>query len=310
MPIQYRVDDGFGATIVFCNSEISGVDGGKCDIDGSHIEDYLWEKSVTPPGADGGGAHDVTTNANKQWRTQAPGFLKSATDVTFEAAYDPAFIAALINKINMIQQITIFFPLSKAAHERKLNYELTGIGSPVVPDSISMWGWLNAVTPGAMTEGAQPTVTCTIVPSNMNHLKKEAGPVFIRGTGGLTGDEIESSTKDYEGYRCYGCFDLPNQPQGGQIFDGNSPPNYGMSSCPTNVAECFPPPTPGGGGGGGGFFRGFDSRMLSQKRVMAQRRLMMKYISQGMSILDAKIRVGWMDWRYPERRGKFALDIN
>jgi hypothetical protein len=117
----------------------------------------LWEKGVTPPGMDGGGANDTTTMHNELWRTNAPKHLRSLTDTSFNAAYSVVGLGSLVDIINDNQEITITF----------------GDGS-----TCKFWGWLNAFAPGELTEGSQPTASCTIVGSNQNTNHEEVAPTY------------------------------------------------------------------------------------------------------------------------------------
>jgi hypothetical protein len=122
----------------------------------------LWEKAVTPPGFDGGGANETTTMHNVQWRTNAPKHIRTTTDISFTAAYAVGGFAALRNQINKNQIITIKF----------------GNGA-----RLSMWGWLNAFAPGEVAEGTQPTASCTIIGSNQDDDGKEMKPSYAEGDG-------------------------------------------------------------------------------------------------------------------------------
>lgn len=124
-----RIDDGFSTQIDFAdNPSVS-----------------FWEKEVTPPGIEGGGANETTTMRNSTWRTKSPKKLVSLTDCSFTAAYDPVVYEDIIDMINANQLITITFPDDS---------------------TLEFWGWLDSFTPNANVEGEQPTAACTIVPSN------------------------------------------------------------------------------------------------------------------------------------------------
>jgi len=123
-----RLDDGYPTTIVLEN--LPSVP--------------LYEKEVTPPGLSGGGAIDTTTMRNSEWRTASPKALKSLAPVSVTVAFDPAAIDQIMQQINVNQKITVNFP----------------DGS-----KIEFYGWIDEFTPGAFTEGEQPTATLTIQPS-------------------------------------------------------------------------------------------------------------------------------------------------
>jgi len=118
---------------------------------------HLKEKTVTPPGVDGGDAVDTTTMRNTTWRTRQPRTLKTMTEASFTASYDPVIYNELITMINVLQQITITFP----------------DGSELM-----FWGWLRVVTPGENTEGEQPTVSATIEIGNEDNTGAETGPTY------------------------------------------------------------------------------------------------------------------------------------
>ena len=124
----------------------------------------LWEKTITPPGIDGGDAIDQTTQHNDDWRTSAPRGLVTLTESTFTAAYDPAAYSQLLALVNKLTTVT----------------ELFCDGS-----TIAYYGFLRTFQPDAMSEGTQPEATVTITPTNFDHVNGvEAGPTItsIAGT--------------------------------------------------------------------------------------------------------------------------------
>jgi hypothetical protein len=136
-----RIDDGFSTTITFAN----------------YPSVSFYEKEVTPPGMEGGGANEITTMLNTTWRTKAPKKLVSLTDCNFVAAYDPVVYSDVVSMVNENQLITITFPDTS---------------------TVAFWGWLDQFTPNANTEGEQPTAQCTIIPSNQNASGTETAPVY------------------------------------------------------------------------------------------------------------------------------------
>lgn len=136
-----RIDDGFQTTVSFADNPTV----------------KFYEKTVTPPGMDGGGANDTTTMRNSTLRTKAPKKLKSMTDMTMTAAYDPEVYSSVWAMINQNQLITVNFP----------------DGS-----DIQFWGWLDKFMPGEIREGEQPTATVTVVCSNQNDSGAEVAPVY------------------------------------------------------------------------------------------------------------------------------------
>jgi hypothetical protein len=138
-----RIDDGYQTLISFEKGASGGV--------------KFYEKDVTPPGLDAGGANDTTTMRNTLWRTKASKKLITMTDMTLTVSYDPAIYSDILTMIGDNQQITITFP----------------DGATLV-----FWGWLDKFTPGQIAEGSQPTATITIIPSNQNDSGTEEPPVY------------------------------------------------------------------------------------------------------------------------------------
>lgn len=140
-----RIDDGFPTTITFANAPTI----------------KLYEKEVTPPGIQAGGANDTTTMKNTAWRTKAPKKLKTLTDSSFTAAYATEVYSAILAQIGVTQEITIHFPDES---------------------TYKFWGWLDEFTPQRITEGTQPTAEVKIIPSNQNASGVEAAPTFTDAT--------------------------------------------------------------------------------------------------------------------------------
>jgi len=136
-----RMNDGFSTTIGFADYPAVS----------------FWEKEVTPPGIQGGGENDTSTMRNTVWRTKAPKQLKTLSECSFTAAYDPVVYDDIVAMIQTNQLITVTFPSGA---------------------TVAFWGWLDDFTPGANTEGEQPTADCTIIPSNQNASDVETAPVY------------------------------------------------------------------------------------------------------------------------------------
>ena len=136
-----RIDDGFATLIEF-------------DAD-SDVQ--MWEKEVTPPGVSGGGENDTSTMRNTTWRTKAPKGLISLSEASLSVAYDPAVFDEIVLMVNVNQLITITFPDSS---------------------TLAFWGWIDEFSPGALSEGEQPTADVTIIPSNQNGSGVETAPVY------------------------------------------------------------------------------------------------------------------------------------
>lgn len=136
-----RLDDGFSTTITLEN--LPGI--------------KLYEKEVTPPGIQGGGATDTTTMRNIAWKTNSPKKLKTLTAIAATVSFASEAIPQVMSQINQLQQITITFP-DKA--------------------SIAIWGWLDQFTPASFAEGTQPTATLSIQPSNHDLEGNEVEPLY------------------------------------------------------------------------------------------------------------------------------------
>lgn len=146
-PFGRKVDDGFSTLITL-----------EDDPDIS-----LWEKTVTPPGQDGGDAIETTTMHNDEWRTFSPRQLKTLTDASATCAYDPKVFNQLLTQINNNQSVTVTYPNS---------------------DTLAFFGYLRSVEPDENTEGEQPTMTVTFTPTNIDpDTGAEADPVFTIAGG-------------------------------------------------------------------------------------------------------------------------------
>jgi len=131
-----RIDDGHGTTITF-GDQPSGTGPGIT----------FWEKSITPPGMDAGGANDITTLRNDTYRTFAPKQLITMTECSASVSYDADFYDEIVAMISENQLITITFPDTS---------------------TMAFYGWLDKFIPGEISEGEQPTADITIVPSNIH----------------------------------------------------------------------------------------------------------------------------------------------
>lgn len=136
-----RIDDGFSTRIGFALDPT--VD--------------FWEKTVTPPGIQAGGAIDTTTMRSTKWRTMAPKQLRTLSDCTTTVAYDPACYDSIQDMLGLIQLITITFPDDS---------------------TVEFYGWIDEFTPGENQEGQQPTATVKIIPSNQDDTLVEQDLVY------------------------------------------------------------------------------------------------------------------------------------
>lgn len=122
----------------------------------------FWEKTVTPPGIDGGEAVDQTTMHNEEWRTKLPRELKTLTDITVRAAYDPKVYTSILEQININQVLTVRFP------DRS---------------TLAFWGFVRVFQPGENVEGTQPDATITFTPTNLDDDGAEQAPVLVEVAG-------------------------------------------------------------------------------------------------------------------------------
>lgn len=146
-PAGIKLKDGYKTVITFA-----------ADVD---IE--FWEKTVKPPGIDGGDHIEQTTMHNTSWRTMAPRSLRTLTESTTKAAYDPVLYTSILALINLETTVTVRFP----------------DGS-----TLAFYGYLQKFEPDDLAEGTQPEATITITPTNfdpVNHV--EASPVLVAVAG-------------------------------------------------------------------------------------------------------------------------------
>lgn len=148
-----RIDDGHSTTIQLV----------------SYPSVVFYEKSVTPPGLDGGDPNDTTTMRNKQLRTMAPRKLKTLTAVTAKVAYDPSILTADVDSL----------------------YKLINVNQVIVVNNsdgsrMAFWGYVRSFIPDDNVEGAQPTGTLTVQPTNQNATGVETPPAFYKVIGGVT----------------------------------------------------------------------------------------------------------------------------
>jgi hypothetical protein len=68
---------------------------------------FFRERSVTPPGIDGGDEVDTTTMRNLKWRTRQPRKLISLTESSVTVSYDPEIYDDILAMVNENQLVTI-----------------------------------------------------------------------------------------------------------------------------------------------------------------------------------------------------------
>ncbi len=123
----------------------------------------IWEKSVTPPGLDGGEPVETSTMHNTTYRTMGSRTLITLTPITFTAAYDPEMYDTLLAVINAETTITVTFP----------------DGS-----TLAFYGYVQKVEPGELVDGTQPEVTVTVQPTNQDPTdRSEQAPVLVETSG-------------------------------------------------------------------------------------------------------------------------------
>lgn len=146
-PVGIMLEDGFSSKIAFeRDPNIS-----------------LWEKSMKPPGADGGDSIEQTTMHNLVYRTMASRALITLTESTGKCAYDPQVYDQIIALINREGAITQHF-----SDGSKLSY----------------FGFLKSFEPDELQEGTQPEASFTITPTNRDPITKvEQGPVVTSVAG-------------------------------------------------------------------------------------------------------------------------------
>jgi len=155
----------YEARVTPLGEDIPLQDGYRTVIGPSSNPNIGWfEKSVKPPGMDGGDPVDTTTMWNATYMTKAPRSLKDFTNVTCRAAYDPILYTEALALINSTDTFNISFSDGT---------------------TIAFYGYLKSFEPQEITEGTQPEADIEIVVTNWDAtLGVEAGPVV---------DEVGSS---------------------------------------------------------------------------------------------------------------------
>jgi len=105
----------------------------------------FWEKTVQPPGLDGGDKVDITTMHNTALRTYVARSLTEMTDMRTRVSYDPDAYDEILAVINTNDVITVKF----------------SDGS-----TIAFWGYLRSFEPADISEGSQPEADIVICPTN------------------------------------------------------------------------------------------------------------------------------------------------
>lgn len=123
----------------------------------------FWEKTVTPPGIDGGDPVDTTTMHNVRWMGKNPQTLIEMTEFSMTAAYDPVLYTTMLSLVNVKTTVTITFP----------------DGS-----TLAFYGYLKSFAPDAIERGTQPEATITVIPTNQDpSTGAEEDPVLTNVAG-------------------------------------------------------------------------------------------------------------------------------
>ena len=123
----------------------------------------FWEKTVQPPGVDGGEKIETTTMFNSAWRTFAARHLKTLTGGQTKVAYDPVVYNQIITIINVPTSVTVTFP----------------DGS-----TLDFFGYLQKFEPDDLAEGTHPEATVSFEPTNYDPVNAiEAAPVMTEVAG-------------------------------------------------------------------------------------------------------------------------------
>lgn len=146
-PVGRRLEDGYRSLITFAaDPNVS-----------------LWERTVKPPGIDGGDSIDTSTMHNDVWRTKASRALKELTDAGMECGYDPVVYDQIVALCNVETSITILFSNN---------------------DTLAFFGYLKSADTNDLAEGEFPTLTCVVVCTNTDPADgSEAGPNYITAAG-------------------------------------------------------------------------------------------------------------------------------
>lgn len=140
-PSGIKLDDGYQTLIAFALAPTIA----------------FWEKTVKPPGLDGGDKIDTSTMHNVDWRTFAPRALTTMTDMQTKVAYDPVIYSTIVDTLlNRETTITVHFPDTSR---------------------VSFYGFLRSFEIDDHVEGQQPEATVVITPTNQDPTTgAESGP--------------------------------------------------------------------------------------------------------------------------------------
>jgi hypothetical protein len=105
---------------------------------------------------------DTTTMHNVTWRTRNSRALRTLTEFTMTAAYDPNLYNSVLALVNQNTVITIHYPDTS---------------------TLAFWGFLKGFESGDLVEGEQPEITITVVPTNQDNAGAEQAPVLTSAAG-------------------------------------------------------------------------------------------------------------------------------
>lgn len=114
-------------------------------------------REVTPVGLSAGGPIETTSMRNTDWRTSAPKRLKELTPMSVIMAVGTDQIPLVKEQVGINQEIRISFP-----------------------DGFRMgfYGWVDAFSLGAISEGEKTLATLILQPSMVNLLGEETPPIY------------------------------------------------------------------------------------------------------------------------------------
>ena len=147
LPTHNKIGNGFPTTIALSlNNAIN-----------------IFEKTVMPPGIDGGEMIDVTTMLNIAWRTMIPRNLKTLSPITIVGLYSAYLFIDIWAILNQQGAASVHFPDG---------------------DVLSFYATLNKFEAPAHAEGVAPEGTFTLTPTNWDPVNLvEAAPIMTSVSG-------------------------------------------------------------------------------------------------------------------------------
>lgn len=145
-PVGRRMEDGFSTKIAHASDP---------DIS-------FWEKTVQPPGVEGGDAIELTDMHNTAWRTFAARSLLTLTPIAVTVHWDPKVYSQIIALANVEGLITVHLPNA---------------------DTIEFYGFFRNFIPGPHEEGSPPEADMEVVPTCRNPTTgAEVAPVYTEAS--------------------------------------------------------------------------------------------------------------------------------